>query len=304
MSTLVATGLVLHVDATTGVYQDSARTTPATADGDPVGGLTDQSGSGNHVTQATGAKRPVLKLAVRNGKNVILANGTSQWFNTPSLALSTAQTIFFVGQKTATNSAVTLGDQPSGSFVLNNTGGSTYFVPSGTTVTYLEAWTEWEIYCAVRSGTSVTWYRYNAVTASLTLGANSNLVISSLLAYNTSANFYSGYLAEVAIYNAALSAADIFTNLAALHANWSFTGTNIVCDGNSLTAGHLSSNNETGNYPAQLSILLGMVNDGIVNVGITNATTEQCNSRFSTATQPFLTPITPQAIRRRQRMPR
>lgn len=43
------------------LYQDSAGTTPVTADGDPVGRIEDLSGNGNHLTQATAAARPQYK---------------------------------------------------------------------------------------------------------------------------------------------------------------------------------------------------------------------------------------------------
>lgn len=54
-------------DLTT-MFQDSAGTTPVTADGQPVGKILDKSGRGNHATQATAAKRPLYKT-----------NGTEHW---------------------------------------------------------------------------------------------------------------------------------------------------------------------------------------------------------------------------------
>lgn len=47
-------------DLTT-MFQDSAGTTPVTADGQPVGKILDKSGRGNHATQATAASRPLYK---------------------------------------------------------------------------------------------------------------------------------------------------------------------------------------------------------------------------------------------------
>ena len=47
-------------DLTT-LFQDSAGTTPVTADGQPVGKILDKSGRGNHATQATAASRPLYK---------------------------------------------------------------------------------------------------------------------------------------------------------------------------------------------------------------------------------------------------
>lgn len=45
------------------LFQDSAGTTPVTADGDPVGKMLDKSGNGNHLLQATAGKRPLYKTS-------------------------------------------------------------------------------------------------------------------------------------------------------------------------------------------------------------------------------------------------
>lgn len=54
-----------------GAYQDSDRTSPATANDDPVGGVTDQSGNGNHLAQTTSGRRPLLKTGGPNGYKYI-----------------------------------------------------------------------------------------------------------------------------------------------------------------------------------------------------------------------------------------
>ena len=46
------------------MFQDSAGTTPVTAVGQPIGKILDKSGRGNHATQATSTKRPVLSAKV------------------------------------------------------------------------------------------------------------------------------------------------------------------------------------------------------------------------------------------------
>ena len=61
-----APGLAQDINPGRGRYQDAAGTLLALADGDPLGRLLDQSGSGNDLTQSVAAKRPTLKW-VSNG---------------------------------------------------------------------------------------------------------------------------------------------------------------------------------------------------------------------------------------------
>lgn len=72
-----ASGLRLWLRAGTGYSQDSAGSTPATADADPVGRWADQSGNGYHVSQATDAKRGTLKTNQINGNSVVRFDGTA-----------------------------------------------------------------------------------------------------------------------------------------------------------------------------------------------------------------------------------
>lgn len=63
----------LYPDA--GLFQDSGLTTPAVADGDPVGGWTNQGSDAYSVTQATGANKPTLKLNIKNGQPILRFDG-------------------------------------------------------------------------------------------------------------------------------------------------------------------------------------------------------------------------------------
>lgn len=78
-SPLQIPGLVLWLRADTGLWQSSARTTSAVADGDPVGLWEDLSGAGNNVTQGTSTKKPTLKLAIQNGQNVVRFDGVDDF---------------------------------------------------------------------------------------------------------------------------------------------------------------------------------------------------------------------------------
>lgn len=90
-------------DLTT-MFQDSAGTTPVTADGQPVGKILDKSGRGNHASQATAAARPLYKT-----------DGTYSWlqFDGVDDSLSTAAIDF-----TSTDKMSVF----SGNYFANNTG--------------------------------------------------------------------------------------------------------------------------------------------------------------------------------------
>ena len=70
-------GLKLRLKADGVLWQDAARTTPATADSAPVGCWDDASGVGNHFTQATAGNRPLLRTAIVNGHPVIRFDGSN-----------------------------------------------------------------------------------------------------------------------------------------------------------------------------------------------------------------------------------
>ncbi len=72
----LSVGLVARYRADGALWQDSARTTPATADGALVGAWDDLSGAGRHLLQATNADRPALKLSIQNGKPIVRLDGS------------------------------------------------------------------------------------------------------------------------------------------------------------------------------------------------------------------------------------
>jgi hypothetical protein len=70
-------GLQLWLDATKGLFDATSGGSPVTTDGATVARWEDQSGSGYHVTQSTSANRPVLKTGIRNSKNAIRFDGSN-----------------------------------------------------------------------------------------------------------------------------------------------------------------------------------------------------------------------------------
>lgn len=66
------------------MFQDAAGTTPVTTVGQAVGRILDKSGRGNHATQSTSTKRPVLQQDA-NGKYFLLFDGIDDALQTASV---------------------------------------------------------------------------------------------------------------------------------------------------------------------------------------------------------------------------
>jgi hypothetical protein len=133
--------------ADAGLFQNTALTIPAVADGDPVGGWADQFGS-NALIQATAGKRGALKLNIQNGLPVVRFNpASSQQISVNLLSQGTqAQpySYFFAFRMRSTGNIVNI-------FLCNSDASNPYF-----SVTSAPAW---DVFCgtADRSfGTSDT----------------------------------------------------------------------------------------------------------------------------------------------------
>lgn len=85
----------LWLKADAGLYTTSGGSTPATADGDPVGRWEDQSGNSRHLLQATAGLRPTLKLAIKNSRSVVRFDGLDDWMRA-SFTLNQPHTRFIV----------------------------------------------------------------------------------------------------------------------------------------------------------------------------------------------------------------
>jgi hypothetical protein len=80
----VAEGAWYDFTDTATLFQDAARTTPVTASGQAVGGVTDKSGKGNHLTQATSSRWPVY--TVSGGLSFLQFDGADDYLDCAALA--------------------------------------------------------------------------------------------------------------------------------------------------------------------------------------------------------------------------
>jgi hypothetical protein len=81
-------------DAST-VFEDTARTDAAEAD-DAIAGVTDKSGSGNHLVQATAGNRPIWKANIQNGLSIARFDTNDDWLERAASVITGDATIVAV----------------------------------------------------------------------------------------------------------------------------------------------------------------------------------------------------------------
>lgn len=88
-------------DAST-LFTNTSRTTPVSADGDAIAGVTDKSGNSRHLSQNTLGLRPLYKLNQVNSLSSALYDGSDDVLNTTSFSFSQPNTVFMVAKFTGT----------------------------------------------------------------------------------------------------------------------------------------------------------------------------------------------------------
>jgi hypothetical protein len=138
-------GLQLWLDASDSTtLSQSSGGSPASSDGDPIGYWADKSGNGRHAVQTDGTKKPALKLAIQNGKNVARWDGTNDFLtiagssSTMKFLHSTNSTVFAVFSSSVNNKCLLSTDNNSTNVVgygiyLDTTGGNiTHVISKGS----------------------------------------------------------------------------------------------------------------------------------------------------------------------------
>lgn len=81
-------GFAFDLNDLSTMYQDSAGTIPVTGVGQPVGKVLDKSGRGNHATQSTSAKRPILQQNATTGAYYLAFDGVDDCLVTGNVDFS------------------------------------------------------------------------------------------------------------------------------------------------------------------------------------------------------------------------
>jgi hypothetical protein len=231
-------GLQLWLDATTGLFDATTGGSAATTDASAVARWEDQSGNAYHVTQSDSGRRPILKTNQQNGLNVLRFDGASNGqylFGASNFSISggTNRSVFTVFKRDDANlrNMIAWGSGATGAL---NAYTPEYFLRfAGTTKGYTNQGTNgsWTIWSVIADGSTLNDYDAyfdggGVATANATLSTGTTInTTSSALYVGTSAtgpasNNLDGDLAEVLIYDSALSTSDREAVRDYLNAKW------------------------------------------------------------------------------------
>jgi len=228
-------GLQLWLDATVGLYDATTGGSEVTTDGSAVARWEDQSGNGYDVTQGTAASQPVLKTSQQNGLNVIRFDGTSDHlFGATNFTItgSSNRSVFAVTKRTdnVTRYIVSWGINSTGRFSGFTT--EYYLRFQGTTKGYTNQGSDgsWTVWSVIGGGSTLNDYdayfdggtvaapnAENNTSASLDTGASAIYVGKPSF---LNLNYLSSDLAEILIYDSALSTSDREAVRDYLNAKW------------------------------------------------------------------------------------
>lgn len=208
------------------LWQDSARTTPASADGDPVGAWDDASGNGRNATQATAGARPSLQTAELNGLPVVrfVAASSTRLTFTAHTGFS-AISIFGVVKRAATSGDHTVLSLGKTLIRIDQTvnGNLEWYPDTDTTVIDAQdvADTDWHLIAVLQSSTD---YEIRLDLASVT---GTTVVVDPADRTDAIGSFEGGVLwfmdgdiAELLVYDSDLSDADRDAVEGYLNAKW------------------------------------------------------------------------------------
>ncbi|HYG78294.1 MAG TPA: autotransporter-associated beta strand repeat-containing protein [Planctomycetota bacterium] len=215
------------------LFTDAAGTTPVSATADPVGMWRDKSGNGRHATQATAANQPTFRTAILNGRSVVRFDGTNDQLNLDLTSVAGQQyTIYvlegklgtkannhFLGTTPAnTNQGMHFGYRSDNTYTLAQWANDLNYTNNAITYTGTQVFRTWTNILDTSghriqlNGTPVA---ANTNTTPFTTTTNGRL------GNGPNADFYIGDIAELLVYNSALSASAQQAVLTYLQQKWS-----------------------------------------------------------------------------------
>lgn len=200
-------GLQCWLAADGQLWQDSARTTPAVADADPVGAWDDKSGLGINALQATAGLRPLYKTGIQNGRPAIRFDGTDDFLATAAFSADLVQphTTFLVFKFTSTATRFMtdgIAAAKRGAGLYRNGANFDWFAGLDTNLGAAD--TSWHVAYFVSNGASSI-YRFDAGVEG-TIDPGTNLLSGLTLGASYDGSLpVEGDMGELIIYNRVLS---------------------------------------------------------------------------------------------------
>lgn|SRR5574343_514954 len=209
-SPLSISGLVAWYDFSdiTTLFQDAARTTAVTADGNPIGGVTDKGTGGFHLAQSTDARRPSYKANIQNGLSIgRWTRATDTGMSLYNLSVADAQATTIIGVIKVTGTGYGWGGNGTGNRNDLSLEASP-FLYAGAVLSFAHSLPQpFNIYQAIYNGASSALYTNGASTASGNAGTNN--LNGFWLGNNFGPNqSMTGDIGEIIIYDSALSVAN------------------------------------------------------------------------------------------------
>ncbi len=210
-------------------YQDAARTIPATADSDPVGGETDYSTNANHPTQSTSGLRNLFRTNRLNSLPALAGDGTRGASNlgTP-IVLSGDFSVFFVIKPVYAGAAdgALMGKASGGKYFGDFFQGNIYFVPdSGSGVqtdatSYASGTTSFFEFR--RTGSTLTFYR-DRIQIGSALTTSDTFTINQIGGFSGASSAWSGDRYEAVICTSYVSTANAIALWKNLGDKWAWS---------------------------------------------------------------------------------
>lgn len=196
------TNQVLWLRADAGLYQDTAATTPVTADGQGVKLWLDQFGLGNSPTEVTNA--PTYKVNIQNGLPVLRFDGTNDKLRKTYAVAKTQPVTLYIALASSTNVRWAYDGIVNAFYLFSGDGSNNWGMSAGSNNNF-GMFTGFNVLTIIYNG-SFSLVRKNgaAFAPSLTCGTNTmdGLSVGCRL---TNASFLNGDIGEIIIYNAAHS---------------------------------------------------------------------------------------------------
>lgn len=207
------TGLKAWYDFTDigSLFQDTARITPITSNGQTIKGVTDKSGNGNHLSEATNG--PTYTVAGINGYSVGRFDGTNDTLTRAPFVGSIAQpyTVFIVGQfnDTATVNDPAMdgtGGSRSHAVLVNASGQFGHYYGSAVIGSTVADDTSPHVFCSTANGASSA-LRIDGGANTAIGNPGTDTLLGIILANNTAVFAQIDFL-HLLIYSGDISAAD------------------------------------------------------------------------------------------------